>query len=68
MLKANSAPYNGVTNLLCSLSPCPHVQGRVLFDVILYSTGDNTILLECDLNATTDVIKHLKKYALRSKV
>ena len=46
------------------------VQGRVLYDVILYHHGDDNggVLLECDSQATQDVIKHLRRYALRSKV
>ena len=40
----------------------------MLYDVILYRTADSTYLLECDKLAAGEVVKHLRKYALRSKV
>ena len=43
------------------------LQGRVLYDIILYPQ-DGGHLVECDTRAALDVVKHLKKYALRSKV
>ncbi|KAG8443507.1 hypothetical protein GDO86_012054 [Hymenochirus boettgeri] len=50
-----------------------NVQGRSLYDVILYrlSTGQNEqhdILLECDLSAVESVQKHLSVYNFRRKL
>ena len=39
----------------------------MLYDIVLYQQ-DGGHLLECDTRAALDVVKHLKKYALRSKV
>ncbi|XP_064384698.1 putative transferase CAF17 homolog, mitochondrial [Halichondria panicea] len=45
-----------------------NAQGRVLYDIILYHRDDNDQLLECDSRAAADIMKHLKRYALRAKV
>ena len=48
------------------------MQGRVLYDVLLYGRGEEEeeggVLMECDARAALDVLKHLKRFALRSKV
>lgn len=45
-----------------------NTQGRVLYDVILYHMGNERVWLECDTDAINDVLKHMRKYLLRSKV
>ena len=40
----------------------------MLYDIMLYCHGDEHYLIECDSRVTDDIIKHLRKYALRSKV
>lgn len=45
-----------------------NAQGRVLYDVIIYSKGEDGHLLECDAMVVDDVVQHLKKFSLRSKV
>ncbi|XP_069770974.1 putative transferase CAF17 homolog, mitochondrial [Narcine bancroftii] len=49
-----------------------NVQGRTLFDVILYklhrSQEEPTILVECDTSLLADVQNHLKIYKIRRKV
>uniref|UniRef100_UPI00398E931B putative transferase CAF17 homolog, mitochondrial n=1 Tax=Pristiophorus japonicus TaxID=55135 RepID=UPI00398E931B len=50
-----------------------NLQGRTLFDVILYrlhksQEEEPTILLECDATLLDDVQKHLKIYKIRRKV
>ncbi|KNC86330.1 hypothetical protein SARC_01524 [Sphaeroforma arctica JP610] len=45
--------------------------GRVLFDVIIYGPADaaaNEFYVECEQDARDDLVKHFKKYKLRSKV
>ena len=39
----------------------------MLYDVMLYQHNGGH-LLECDTRVALDIVKHLKKYALRSKV
>ena len=43
-------------------------QGRVLYDVLFYHMGDERVWLECDTGVVDMLIKHMKKYVLRSKV
>lgn len=43
-------------------------QGRVLYDTLLYHTGRESILVECDRDASTSFVKHLTRYRLRTKV
>ena len=45
-----------------------NTQGRVLYDAMFYHMGNERVWLECCSDAVDDVIKHLKKYVLRSKV
>ncbi|CAH1800204.1 unnamed protein product, partial [Owenia fusiformis] len=49
-----------------------NIQGRVLYDVILYNISSNesepAILLECDKEIATELYKTLKKYKIRKKV
>ena len=40
----------------------------MLYDVIIYSKSEDGHLLECDTMAIDDVVQHVKKYSLRSKV
>ena len=43
-------------------------QGRVLYDIIVYHVGRGRLWVESDKGATNDIIQHLKRYILRSKV
>ncbi|KAL3881478.1 hypothetical protein ACJMK2_027917 [Sinanodonta woodiana] len=49
-----------------------NVQGRVLYDLILYdvsqSMGENCLLVECEVTAVEEIMKLIKKYKLRKKV
>lgn len=50
-----------------------NVQGRVLYDLIIYvvptqAEGENCFYLECDTNVSTDIIKYFKRYKIRKKV
>ncbi|XP_068094626.1 putative transferase CAF17, mitochondrial [Hyperolius riggenbachi] len=50
-----------------------NVQGRSLYDVILYrlsgeEEGQSDVLLECDLQAMEPIQKHLRLYNIRKKV
>lgn len=64
------------TNDIDELSPDKPVQysmllnlkGRVLYDVLVYRHKALGCMVECDSESTSGVIKHLRKYMLRSKV
>ncbi|KAI5607964.1 putative transferase CAF17-like, mitochondrial, partial [Silurus asotus] len=50
-----------------------NVQGRTLYDVIAYSSkensdGTNSVLLECDSSMLNSITRHLKMYTIRRKV
>lgn len=45
-----------------------NVQGRVLYEVLLYRHKEQSCMIECDSSSTDALIKHFKKYMLRSKV
>ncbi|KAI7810254.1 putative transferase CAF17 homolog, mitochondrial [Triplophysa rosa] len=50
-----------------------NVQGRTLYDIIIYSLKENPsglkgVLLECDGSVQESIIKHLKMYKIRRKV
>ena len=48
----------------------PALQGRVLYDVIIYNVSSplsevQKYLVECDAAVASDIVSHLKKYKLR---
>lgn len=50
-----------------------NVQGRTLYDIIIYSLKENQsglqgVLLECDGSVQESIMKHLKMYKIRRKV
>ncbi|OWF45531.1 putative transferase CAF17 homolog, mitochondrial [Mizuhopecten yessoensis] len=49
-----------------------NVQGRVLYDLLMYHStdvsGNSVLLLESDANVTSELIKLLKRYKIRKKV
>ncbi|XP_060085232.1 putative transferase CAF17 homolog, mitochondrial [Ylistrum balloti] len=49
-----------------------NVQGRVLYDLLMFHatdvTGKSFLLLECDTNVTEDLLKLIKRYKIRKKV
>ena len=45
-----------------------NVQGRVLYEVLLYRHKEQSCMIECDSNSINGLVKHLRKYMLRSKV
>ncbi|XP_028833545.1 iron-sulfur cluster assembly factor IBA57, mitochondrial isoform X2 [Denticeps clupeoides] len=45
-----------------------NVQGRTLFDVLMYSPEEHTVLLECDSTVKEAFLRHLKVYKLRRSI
>lgn len=43
-------------------------KGRVLYDCLVYNMDNNHLLLECDKEIASDLIKYLKMYMLRRKL
>lgn len=62
LLKERAALYAHLLN----------VQGRTLYDVIMYGlkapTGQDGVLMECDATVRDSVLRHLKTYQIRRKV
>lgn len=45
-----------------------NIQGRIMFDTLITRDGgEETFLLDCDLNLSDQLLKHLKSYRLRRK-
>jgi len=45
-----------------------NIQGRILYEVLLYRHNKQSCMIECDSNSVDGLVKHFKKYMLRSKV
>ncbi|XP_033739627.1 putative transferase CAF17 homolog, mitochondrial [Pecten maximus] len=49
-----------------------NVQGRVLYDLLMYHstdvTGKSVLLMECDATVTDELVKLMKRYKIRKKV
>lgn len=43
-------------------------QGRILYDAIVYSKSEDTILIECDKESSSELRRHLRMYRLRKKI
>lgn len=43
-------------------------QGRILYDAIVYSKSDDTLLIECDKESSSELRRHLRMYRLRKKI
>ncbi|XP_076060013.1 iron-sulfur cluster assembly factor IBA57, mitochondrial [Oratosquilla oratoria] len=52
----------------CLYAMVLNTQGRVLYDIIVYMQSEEHLLLECDINMTEALIKHLKMFRVRRKV
>ncbi|KAG4067170.1 hypothetical protein HA402_000161 [Bradysia odoriphaga] len=64
-----------ITNDINHLSQQPAIfsmflnkAGRVLYDTIIYKTKEKTLLVECDVRADVDLVKHLKMFRVRKKI
>ena len=68
VLFIEASSFQAVLNKRFPSTHTPPLQGRVLFDVLIYQLSNEVYYLECDAGARDDVIKHLRKYALRTKV
>ena len=67
--------HNLVTNDVAALKPGEArfaalltPQGKILFDFLVFATGDGRYLLDCPLDLAADLEKRLNIYKLRSKV
>ncbi len=45
-----------------------NVQGRIMFDTIVFRESDNSYVLDCDASLSSLLIKHLKMYKVRRKI
>ncbi|XP_049602649.1 putative transferase CAF17 homolog, mitochondrial isoform X1 [Syngnathus scovelli] len=45
-----------------------NVQGRTLYDIVMYRAPGSGVLLECDSTMTDSLLRHLKIYKIRRKV
>ena len=53
---------------LAQYSMLLNIQGRVLYDIIVYHVGRGRLWVESDRGASDTILRHLKKYVLRAKV
>lgn len=53
---------------LAQYSALLNVQGRLLYDIIIYHMGHGRLWLESDNSSTDHIINHFKRYLLRAKV
>jgi len=45
-----------------------NIQGRILYDLLLYQSNAEHLFIECDENVTTELITLMKRYKIRKKV
>jgi len=45
-----------------------NLKGRILYDLLIYRHKELGCMVECDSESASGLIKHLRKYMLRSKV
>lgn len=67
--------HNLVTNDILSLAPGEArfaalltPQGKIMFDFLVFATGDGRYLLDCPLSLASDFAKRLNMYKLRSRL
>ncbi len=45
-----------------------NVQGRIMFDAIVFRESDDSYVLDCDASLSSLLIKHLKMFKVRRKI
>jgi hypothetical protein len=67
--------HNLVTNDILSLAPGEArfaalltPQGKIMFDFLVFATGDDRYLLDCPLSLASELAKRLNMYKLRSRL